>query len=92
MEKGKVAIIDNVGWSYPAGKFQHAEYIISMDLPNHRGIIRHIDRERFRQVKDRLRKALREYEARKEELALCYSAARAEMTSVPFWKQYLGIA
>ena len=92
IEKGKVAVIDNVGWAYPAGKFQHAEYIISMDLPNHQGIIRHIDRERFRQVKERLRKALHEYDERKDELAKSYSAARAEMTSVPFWKQYLGIA
>lgn len=92
VEKGKVAVIDNVGWAYPAGKFQHCEYIISMDLPNHQGIIRHIDRERFRQVKDRLRKAMREYMDRKEELAQAYAAARAEMTSVPFWKKYLGIA
>ena len=92
VEKDKVAVIDNVGWAYPVGKFQHAEYIISIDLQNQRGIIRHIDRERFRQVKDHFRQVMRDYNDRKDELEQAYSDAREEMTSVSFWKKYLGIA
>ena len=92
VEKDKVVVIDNVGWAYPVGKFQHAEYIISIDLQNQRGIIRHIDRERFRQVKDHFRQVMRDYNDRKDELEQAYSAAREEMTSVSFWKKYLGIA
>ena len=92
VEKDKVVVIDNVGWAYPVGKFQHAEYIISIDLQNQRGIIRHIDRERFRQVKDHFRQVMRDYNDRKDELEQDYSAAREEMTSVSFWKKYLGIA
>lgn len=91
VEKGKVTVIDNVGWAYPVGKFQHSEYIISVDMQNQRGVIRHIDRERFRQVMNRFNAAVKDYYARYDELKKAYSAARATMTSVDFWLNYLGI-
>jgi hypothetical protein len=92
VEKGKVAIIDNVGWSEPLGKIQHAEVIVSLDLPQQRAAIRRIDRVRFKELWERYHRDLRDFDARKDELREAYHAARAEMTSVAFWKRYLGIA
>lgn len=91
VEKGKVAVIDNVGWAEPMGKIQHSEYIVSLDLPNRKGIIRTMDKERFKALKGRLRAALKDYSKRKNELDKSYSSALKEMTSVAFWKQYLGL-
>lgn len=90
-KSGKVAVIDNVGWAQPWGRYARAEIIISIDLQNHKGVIRRIDRERFRRVWDRYRTALRDYDGRKSELEKAYREALPTMTSVPFWKHYLGL-
>lgn len=90
-EKGKVAMIDNVGWSYPKGKIKGAETIVAVDLPGRAAAIRRVNPEQFRVLSERLKRDLRDFHARKDELRRAYSAARSEMTSVAFWKAYLGI-
>ena len=91
-KKGKVAVIDNVGWALPVGKIHLVETIVSVDIPNRRGAIRSIDPVRYRELHKRYKKLLRLYRKRKEALKAEYANAKAEMTSVQFWKNYLGLA
>lgn len=89
--KGKVAIIDAVGWSYPAGKMRQAETIIAVDIFGKKASIRQKDVRRFNEIWSRYKKDVKYYKAHKEELKRAYVAARDKMTSVTFWKQYLGM-
>lgn len=89
--KGKVAIIDAVGWSYPAGKMRQAETIIAVDIYAKKAAIRHKDVKRFNEIWGRYKKDVKYFKAHKDELKRAYSSARSEMTSVSFWKKYLGM-
>lgn len=86
---GKVAIIDAAGWVYPAGKIRGAEILIAIDMPNQKGAIRHLDKKRFDEVWNRYKKARKYFKKNKDRLRREYSAARDELTSVAFWKDYL---
>ena len=90
-EKGKVAVIDGVGWAYPQGKIKGAETIVAVDMPGRAAAVRRCDPEKCRELLNRFDRDMREYRSRKDELKRAYSEARAEMTSVSFWKTYLGI-
>ena len=90
-EEGSVAIIGAAGWLYPVDKLRKKEYIIAIDAPNKKGIIRTMDKARFKQVWDRYHRDMVEFRANKDRLRSEYEAARATMTSLPFWKHYLGI-
>ena len=50
-----------------------------------------MDKERFNQLWDRFHRDMVEFRANKDRLRKEYEAARPIMTSLPFWKQYLGI-
>ena len=89
---GKVVVVNGVGWAYPKGKIKGAETIVAVDLPGRRASVRRIDRERCKELLERFERDMREYRARKDELARAYSEALPKMTSVAFWKSYLGIA
>lgn len=91
VQKGKTVVINAVGWAYPAGKLHGAEHIIAIDMVGNRGIVRTVDRKRFHELWDRYRRDMHEYESRKDELRRAYRQARASMTTVAFWKSYLGI-
>lgn len=91
-EPGKVAVINGVGWAYPRGKIKGAETIVAVDLPGRRCSIRRIDRVRCKELLDRFDRDLRDYRARKDELKRSYSEALPKMTTVEFWKKYLGIS
>lgn len=90
-QSGKVAVIDNVGWAEVDGKIRGAEIIVALDMPSKRGAIRRIDRARFKQLSERFKSDLAEFEKNKDRLKSCYTEARAEMTSIAFWKEYLGL-
>lgn len=91
VEKGKTVVISAVGWAYPSGKLHGAEHIIAIDMVAKRGIIRSIDKAKFRELWDRYRRDMREYNSRKDELRAAYREARKDMTTVAFWKHYLGL-
>lgn len=91
VEKDSVAVIDAAGWEYPAGKIRRRDTLVAIDLPNQKGVIRKRDKDRFKQVWERYRKDVKFYQENKERLEAEYAAARGEMTSVAFWKKYLGI-
>lgn len=90
-QSGKVAVIDNVGWSEVDGKIRGADTIVALDMPSKRGAIRHINRERFRELSSRFKSDMERFDKNKDALLHDYRFAREEMTSVDFWKRYLGI-
>lgn len=90
-QKGKVAVIDNLGWQDPRGKLRGVETIVSIDIPNRRGAIRHMDRKRMHDLCKRFSKAMKELASRDAELKEAYAGAKDKLTSLEFWKGYLGI-
>lgn len=90
--KGKVAVIDAAGWVYPSAEIRDVDTLIVVDMANKKGAIRHYDKERFKQVWSRYKKAAKEFKANKTHLYAEYAACRDELTSVGFWKKYLAEA
>ncbi len=90
-ESGKVAVIDNVGWAEPIGKLFGAEYIVAIDVPNKKAVIRHKDAVKFQELEKRYQADKAEFRRRHDELKKAYSEALPKMTSVEFWKGYLGL-
>ena len=85
------SVIPAAGWIYPPGKLHGRDVLVAIDLYNRKGSIRRMDKKRFKQVQDRLHRDMRHYEKIKDELNASYAAAREWLTSVEFWRQYLGI-
>ncbi len=86
------AVIDYLGWAYPAGKIRRRSTLVVIDLPHHKGAIRHLDRARFKATWERFKRDMKFYKQNKERLDREYSAARASLTSVAHWKKELGLA
>lgn len=91
MEKGKVAIIDIANSAFPIGKLKGAEYVVAIDVPNRKGVLRTRDSVRFKKLWSRYEEDRNQLNRRRNELKKEYSSARAKMTSLEFWKSYLGI-
>jgi galactofuranosylgalactofuranosylrhamnosyl-N-acetylglucosaminyl-diphospho-decaprenol beta-1,5/1,6-galactofuranosyltransferase len=87
--KGKVAVISSDGWELPMGKLKGAEYVIAIDMSSRKGVIRHRDNARAKELRRRYARDLKEYRSRKQQLLSDYRAAFPQMTSVEFWKGYL---
>lgn len=85
------AIIEAVGWSYQPGKLYGVNSVIAINVQAKKGIIRHRDNERCRELWERFNRDVRSYEARREELERSYRAVRPRITSVEYWKDYLGL-
>lgn len=90
-QPGRVAVIDNVGWCEPIGKLKGAETIVVVDVPNRKAAIRHKDVAKFQELEKRYQADKSELRRRHDELKKAYSEARPTMTSVEFWKSYLGL-
>ena len=90
-EAGKVVVIDNVGWAEPIGKLFGAEYIVAVDIPNRMAAIRHKDCAKFKELEKRYQADMAELRRRNDDLKKAYSEALPKMTSVSFWKEYLGL-
>ncbi len=91
VKKGTVGFIDVAGWIYPAGEIRRKDTIVAVDLENQRGVIRHMDRAQFKEVWDRYNRDIKYYRSHKEQLEKEYSAQRDKITSVEWWKEYLGM-
>lgn len=87
----RFAIVPAAGWSYLAGKLHAVDTVVAIDVFNKKGIIRHKDVKRFKEVWDRYKRDIRYYKRHKDDLQKAYSAASSKLTSVEFWKGYLGI-
>lgn len=86
-----VAVIDNVGWAEQFGKINGVETIVAVDIPNRKAVIRHKDAARFAELEKRYMADMKELGRRHGELKKAYSTAKMQMTSVGFWKSYLGL-
>lgn len=85
------AIIEATGWSWQPGKLYGVNSVIAVNMQVKQGIIRHRDNRRGREVWERFEKDVRLYESQREELESRYRAVRDRITSVDYWKDYLGI-
>lgn len=90
-DKGGVAIISAAGGIYPAGKIHNHGTILVVDWYNKKGAVRHRDVARYKEISKRYKRDLKFFKANTKRLHGEYAAARPGMTSVEYWKQYLGI-
>lgn len=85
------AVIPNVGWAYPAGAIRGKKYLIVIDWYNRVGAVRVKDTARYKQIEKRYKADLKRFKANKKQLQEAYAASREKVTSVAFWKNYLGM-
>lgn len=85
------AVIPNVGWAYPAGAIRGKKYLIVIDWYNRVGAVRVKDSVRYKQIEKRYKADLKRYKANKKQLHEAYAASREKVTSIAFWKNYLGM-
>lgn len=83
------AVIPLQGWLYPAGVIRGKHKLVVLDWYNRKGAIRTKDVNRYAQIKKRYARDLKYYKANIERLRKEYADARAELTSVAYWKHYL---
>ena len=66
--------------------------LVACDREGENAHVRIMDRGRYKAIKTRWRAAKADYLARKGELQRAYQDALPEMTSIPFWEEYLKAA
>lgn len=74
-----------------AGSSMAAKTIVFLDPTRTKGAIRHMDRDRFRAIRHREARLFHEYDIKRESIRREYHDAKGWLTSMGFWKQYLGI-
>lgn len=89
--EGPVQIIEGVGWSYQPGKLYGADTLLVINIPSKQGIIRRRDNERCKEIWKRFTDDLEHYRRNKTQLQAAYASCRDTITSVAYWKNYLGI-
>lgn len=87
----EVPVIDWVGWLNAFSRLRHHKTLVAVDLEHKKGIIRHMDRARYRELKARWEKDLKRYEDHKDALLAAYATAGRRMTTVDWWEGYLGL-
>lgn len=85
------AVIPTIGWAYPAGVIRGKRYLIVIDWYNRMGTIREKDTKRYDEIMKRYKADMARYKKEKADLARRYSEARTRLTSMAFWKDYLGL-
>ena len=89
--RGDTAIIEAYGWVYPVGKIAGVDHIVAIDVPNKKGVIRHRDNERCKDIWKRFNRTVKTLKKEDGRLHAEYAAARNWLTSVSFWRDYLGL-
>jgi hypothetical protein len=89
--KSEPAIIDAAGWTYPSGIISQRTTLLVINGLNGSGTIRTRDVHAFRELYHRFKRDMKFYNDHKAQLERAYQEAMPEMTSVEFWKNYLGI-
>ena len=88
---GEAAVIEHAGWAISYGRIYGKSILIAIDPFTKRGAVRHKSVERCRHIWKRLHDDLKEYEKNKDDIKALYRDARPLITSVSYWKQYLGL-
>lgn len=65
--------------------------LVALDTAGEKGHIRTLDKARYKQLMRRYKALRRSYVECADEIAARYCAARPYLTSVGFWKEYLGL-
>lgn len=65
--------------------------LVAFDLGGKNAAVRHMDRERYRELMDRFERLKKEHKARGAEVRAAYKAAKPWLTSWDFWNKYLDI-
>lgn len=65
--------------------------LVAIDLEGNQGAVRHMDRERYRQIMDRWKALKNELKDRGDEVRAAYKEALPYLTSTEFWEKYLGL-
>lgn len=65
--------------------------LVAIDLEGNQGAVRHMDRERYRQIMDRWKTLKNELKDRGDEVRAAYKEALPYLTSTEFWEKYLGL-
>ena len=86
-----VAIMEAKGWLDTIGKLYGVEHVIALDMVSKRGIIRHKDATRAKDIWNRLDALLKRLEVEHGSLNARYSAQFETLTGMEFWKGYLGM-
>lgn len=85
------AVIPVVGWAYPAGVIRGKKYLIVIDWYNRCGAIRKKDSARYAAIEKRYKEDMKRYKREIKGLREQYASRREELTSLAFWKRYLGM-
>lgn len=85
------AIISNMGGVYPAGVIRGKHHLIVIDWYNRTGVVRTKDPERYKRIARRYKQDIKQFKANERQLREAYAASRDVITSVEFWKGYLGL-
>ena len=84
-----IAVIPYDGWSYAPDAMRNHTRFLAITPDGTQGILRRFDRKRARDLSRRFDRVMREFDRRRKEVRAAWAAARDELTSVAFWKDYL---
>ena len=74
-----------------AGSSTAAKTLVFLDPTRTKGAIRHMDKDRYRAIRHREARLLHEYDGKRESVRREYHDAKGWLTSMEFWKRYLGM-
>lgn len=90
LKKG-IGIIPYDGWYYAPNQIRRYTRLLSISHDGSEGIYREMDRARFKSLYRRYKADLKLYKKNKNKIEAQYREARSELTSIDFWKKYLGL-
>lgn len=89
--KKKPGYVVKHGHTVLEGDSTRCATLVVLDPTRTRGVIRHMDRARFRAIRKRERLLLRRYRVERERVRRAWKKARPYLTSREFWIRYLGL-
>lgn len=78
------------GLSVVGARTMGTKTLVAFDLGGKNAVVRHMDRERYSELKDRLARLKKEHAERGAEVRAAYKAAKPKLTSWEFWNECLG--
>ena len=73
-----------------AGYSMGTKTLVALDAKGENGAVRHMDKERWKAIRNRFAKLKKQYKEHGEEIRKSYQKAMPQLTSWEFWNEYLG--
>lgn len=89
--KNTPAMVDYSGSLSPWYATARRRILVALDATGKNGHVRTLDRARYKQLRKRYKNLRVRYAREKRDVAQAYRSAMPYLTSVDFWKEYLGI-